>query len=133
MQKIVISTEGNLDIPESVLLRFCELEDITLEWEIEKVNMGTEMTDKGFDKVTFDIKNYFYTDSTETRGELNKDTIKRDNPNLIQAFEEYIKDCEEKKEIPYVKIIEIPDDVKWYIEDYDGWCESVVEEHRSWS
>lgn len=30
-----------------------------------------------------------------------------------------------------LKIVSIPDDVKWYIEDYDG-KETVEEEHRYW-
>ena len=31
-----------------------------------------------------------------------------------------------------LKVIEIPDDVKWDIEEYDG-IEWVAEKHRSWS
>ena len=30
-----------------------------------------------------------------------------------------------------LKIIDIPDDVDWYIDDYDG-IETVREKHRSW-
>lgn len=30
-----------------------------------------------------------------------------------------------------LKIVEIPDDVKYVIEEYDG-CEWVAEEHRTW-
>ena len=31
-----------------------------------------------------------------------------------------------------LKVVEIPDDVKWHIEEYDG-MEWVAEDHRSWS
>lgn len=31
-----------------------------------------------------------------------------------------------------LKIVEIPDDVDWYIEEYDG-MEHVAERHRTWS
>ena len=31
-----------------------------------------------------------------------------------------------------LKIVEIPDDVKWHIHDYDG-MEHVAEDHRTWS
>ena len=30
-----------------------------------------------------------------------------------------------------LKILEVPDDVGWYISEYDGW-ETVEEKHRSW-
>lgn len=30
-----------------------------------------------------------------------------------------------------LKIVEVPDDVKWHIADYDGW-EWVAENHRTW-
>lgn len=30
-----------------------------------------------------------------------------------------------------LKVIEIPDDVKWEIDDYDGW-ETIHEVHRTW-
>ena len=30
-----------------------------------------------------------------------------------------------------LRIVEVPDDVSWYIDEYDG-NESVEEEHRSW-
>ena len=31
-----------------------------------------------------------------------------------------------------LKIVEVPDDVNWYIEEYDG-MEHVAERHRTWS
>jgi hypothetical protein len=31
-----------------------------------------------------------------------------------------------------LKIVEIPDDVKWHIHEYDG-IEHVAEDHRTWS
>jgi len=53
----------------------------------------------------------------------------RDHPLLIQVVEELGErangDCAE------LKIVEIPDDVKWGIEEYDG-AEHVAEKHRTW-
>ena len=55
--------------------------------------------------------------------------IKRDDPNLIEVIEELgpmaYGDCAE------LKIVEIPDDVEWEIEEYDG-IEWVSEAHRTW-
>ena len=31
-----------------------------------------------------------------------------------------------------LQIVEIPDDVEWYVEEYDG-MEHIAEEHRTWS
>lgn len=31
-----------------------------------------------------------------------------------------------------LKIVDVPDDIEWYIDDYDG-RESINEKHRSWS
>lgn len=35
--------------------------------------------------------------------------------------------------VPYLKIIEIPDDIKWYIERFDSGGECIHEEHRIWN
>ena len=44
-----------------------------------------------------------------------------------------VKELEEKANGPcsYIKIIEIPDNVDWIIEEYDG-KEWVAENHRTW-
>lgn len=56
--------------------------------------------------------------------------IARDDPDLIEVIEELgpmaYGDCSE------LKIVEIPDDVDWVIEEYDG-IEWVSEAHRTWS
>jgi hypothetical protein len=31
-----------------------------------------------------------------------------------------------------ITIVEVPDDVKWHIDEYDG-IEHVAEDHRTWS
>ena len=53
----------------------------------------------------------------------------RTNPNLINCVEK----LGEKANGRYsrLRIVEIPDNVKWYIEEYDG-VEWVAEEHRTW-
>ena len=56
--------------------------------------------------------------------------IPRDDPILIKVFEElgYAASgfCAD------LKIVEVPDGVDWYIEEYDG-NEWVAERHRTWS
>jgi hypothetical protein len=56
--------------------------------------------------------------------------IKRNDPVLVEVVEQLgdlANSCYTK-----LKIVEVPDDVKWYIHDYDG-VEEVHEEHRKWS
>lgn len=56
--------------------------------------------------------------------------IKRNDPDLVAIVEELGEKangtCAE------LKIIEIPDNIQWEINNYDG-LESVVEKHRSWN
>lgn len=73
-----------------------------------------------------------YGDFNQTYRKIHLDGRPEDRTDakLIQVVEELGKEadgwCAE------LKIIEIPDDVKWEIDEYDG-LESVHEVHRSWS
>lgn len=56
--------------------------------------------------------------------------ISREDPLLIQIIEDL---GSEKSSSDYaeLRIVEIPDDVEWVVEEYDGW-EWVAEKHRIW-
>lgn len=56
--------------------------------------------------------------------------IYRGDPVLIEVVETLGKDANGQH--ADLRIVEIPDDVNWKIEDYDG-CEWVAEVHRTWS
>lgn len=56
--------------------------------------------------------------------------IDRADPALIQVVEEL--GTEAGGDFSRLKIVEIPDDVLWQIEEYDG-IEHVAEVHRTWS
>jgi hypothetical protein len=53
----------------------------------------------------------------------------RTNPLLIKCVEELGKDADGER--AYLSIVEIPNDVEWKIEEYDG-DEWVAEKHRVW-
>ena len=53
----------------------------------------------------------------------------RTNPDLVKCVEELGKKA--NGEHALLKVVEIPDDVKWYIHNYDG-DETIEEVHRSW-
>ena len=71
----------------------------------------------------------WYLNSVDDKNYFSAYDILRDDPNLIQVVEE----LEELSWGPYseLTIVEIPDDVKWTIESYDG-NEHVAECHRTW-
>jgi len=56
--------------------------------------------------------------------------IARDDPLLIQIVEEMGDKADGT--FASLRIVEIPDGVNWYIEEYDG-REWVSERHRTWS
>jgi hypothetical protein len=55
--------------------------------------------------------------------------LERTDPILIQVVEELGKDADGP--CAELEIVEIPDDVEWEIDEYDGY-ESIHEKHRSW-
>ena len=56
--------------------------------------------------------------------------IKRADPFLIQVIEQLGKEANGRH--ANLRIVEIPEDVKWHIAEYDG-SEHVAENHRTWS
>lgn len=56
--------------------------------------------------------------------------IPRDDPLLIQVVRKLKKEA--NGQFACLKIVKIPDDVEWEIEEYDG-LEWVAEKHRVWS
>ena len=73
------------------------------------------------DKITEldDRENYWFNDRE----------IDRTDKELIKVIEEL--GCEANGSCAKLKVVEIPDDVNWEIDDYDG-NESIEEVHRSW-
>ena len=53
----------------------------------------------------------------------------RSNPALVKCVEALGKNA--SGELSSLKVVEIPDDVEWEINEYDG-LESVVGQHREW-
>ena len=88
--------------------------------EIDKVRFIYWATEK-LNPVTDDELNKHYFSPCE---------IKRDDPALIQAVEELGEDA--NSHMSCLKIVEIPDDVDWYIYESHGF-ETIEEKHRSWN
>jgi len=56
--------------------------------------------------------------------------IPRDCPHLVAMVEEGGTDV--NGQYSDLKVVNVPDDANWYIEEYDG-MEHVAERHRTWS
>ena len=56
--------------------------------------------------------------------------LERTDPVLVQVVEELGSDADGNH--AHLKVVEVPDDVQWTIEEYDG-SEWVAEVHRTWS
>jgi len=56
--------------------------------------------------------------------------IPRDDEHLIAVVE--LMGTEADGEYAELKIVDVPDDVNWYVEEYDG-REWVAERHQTWS
>lgn len=67
---------------------------------------------------------------------IEKDTdwyywdIPRDDPYLVQIVEQMGSDADGR--FAKLKIVNIPDDVEWQIDEYDG-LEWIAEKHQTWS
>ena len=59
-----------------------------------------------------------------------EDSIERNDPKLVETIKALGKDA--NGFCSSLKVITIPDDVEWQIEEYDG-REWVAEKHETWS
>ena len=55
--------------------------------------------------------------------------IKRNDPILVEVVEQLGEAA--NGDYAELKVIEIPDDVQWTVEEYDG-AEWIAEKHRTW-
>ena len=80
------------------------------------------------DEVIKDLYHYYLDEEKEENSFAEWD-IERNDPVLVEVVEQ-LGDLASSR-YGKLKIVEVPDDVKWYIHDYDGF-EKVHECHRVW-
>ena len=73
----------------------------------------------------FQDKYYFNSELTDN----NKKKF-RTHPDLVEVVEKL--GYRANTSLSSLKVVNVPDDVEWYIEEYDG-AEWIAEEHRTWS
>ena len=112
--KIVINTRhSGFCLSDKAILRYLELKGLKVE--VKTVNSGW-------------ITNTYYL--VDQGVNFYDRDIPRNDPMLVQVVEEMGENS--GGTFANLKIVEIPDDVKWQIDEYDG-LEWVAEVHRTWS
>ena len=113
MTKIVISQcYGGFGLSTEAMRKYLELKEIVFEERETESLMG--------------IGPGFYVKDKR----LYADDIDRDDPALVQTVIELADKAGDWA--ADLTVVEIPDDVEWVINEYDG-NEWVAEEHRTWT
>lgn len=139
MKVVINDCHGGFSLSYGGMLRYCELKGIEV-WPVESENWAGSWT---YWKVPEGLRvgrdDDFHTWPLEERQAYNQMyseqtvcpyKIERSDPVLVQVVEELGKEAGGR--CASLKVVEIPDDVKWHIAEYDG-SEWVAEDHRTWS
>ena len=89
---------------------------------------------KGYKLTKIGNDNYFqtfYKNEVKDENLVDDWTFDRSDPDLVKVVETLGEKSGHGKNIK-LKVVEIPDDVKWYIETSDLGFEWVAECHRTW-
>ena len=131
MKIVINSCYGGFSLSDKAIIRYAEIKGIKLYQSVER-----HCFDYSFYLVPEDDYNKLHAED-ERNGNYNlsnavyfrDNQIERTDLALIQVVEKLGKEANG----PHAKlsVVEIPNDIKWEITDYDG-LETVEEEHRSW-
>jgi hypothetical protein len=135
MKLVINDTYGGFSISAEALEEYAKLKGIeklywfdlpiTKDYEVEQMPRETRPERRSFPlSIAYTVPNP--DDKTEAFSTRN---IPRDDPDLIAVVEKL--DRKADGDYARLKVIEIPDDIEWVIEEYDG-LEWVAEKHREW-
>ena len=138
MKEIVINTcYGGFSLSHEAIMRYAEIKGYTLYPVKGKFSFSTYWKVPENERVK-ELPGLWNSHSLEARQEYNKKygeqtlycrEIPRDDPALVQVVKELGK--RSFGGAASLSVVEIPDDVEWQIEEYDG-NEWVAEKHRTW-
>jgi hypothetical protein len=140
--KVVINNQhGGFSLSKEGYVRYCELKGLSCyiveDTKFKTLGIFTCWTVPTEERVQ-DLEDKFYTMSMEDRQEYNRKyreqtlscrDISRSDQALVQLVEEDSKKYEGRHAT--LKVVQIPDDVEYEIEEYDG-LEWIAEKHRTW-
>lgn len=130
--KIVINVcYGGFGLSEEAIDRYIELSGLTLYKSKELNWNSTSYYTVPYEEFLKVHKEDKRTGDYKASNELDWSyyDIARNDPILVQVVEELGEKANSK--YSSLKVVEIPDDVEWMIEEYDG-TEWVAEKHRTW-
>jgi hypothetical protein len=132
MQKIVINREiGGFGLSDEAIEKYAELKGIKLYKDVKALDVSLYylVPVKEYDKLC--------EQASKTRdyekllnAEFSAENINRSDQYLVQTIE-LLKD-KANTQSSKLKIVEIPDNVEWEIEESAG-VEWVAEKHKTWS
>lgn len=129
---------GGFGLSHKAIMRYAELAGLKLYPFIDTRNKDGHINFNKFTPYTGQkdvLIIYYSTKPLNGKGKYENKIywsyceIERNDPLLIQVIEEMGEEANGK--YANLVICEIPDDVKWEIDEYDG-QESIHEVHRSW-
>lgn len=142
IQRIVInSCYGGFGLSNEAILRYLELSGIPVWNEVQSsiIPFKYWLVPPGPERVSDPSAEDWHNMTMQERQAHNQkyDTqifndrdVARDDPFLVKVVEEMGKQASGSH--AELKIVEVPGDVDWIIEEYDG-NEWVAEKHRKWS
>lgn len=92
---------------------------------------GFALSQLVFDKLGFEWAGFGYVHNENFGIESSNWNAYRSNPRLIAAIEEVGTEAA-SGECASLAIIEIPDDIEWYVYEHEDGTEWVHEKHRIW-
>jgi len=140
MKVVINRCFGGFGLSHEAVMRYFEIKGITVYPEQNNRNwkFWTYWLVKPEDRIESKEGDAWRAMSREERVAYNKlysaqsfyeRDIERHDPALVQVVEEMGSEADGVA--AELAVVEIPDDVKWYIDEYDG-REHVAEEHRTW-
>lgn len=128
MKVVINKRHGGFSLSHAAVMRYAELVGMTLYFES---SLCSDMVN--YYKVPVEefkqLVNSGASYSILSPLSFNENLICRDDPILAQVVEELGELANGR--YSKLKVVEIPDDIEWIIDDYDG-VEWVAERHRTW-
>lgn len=138
MKVVINRCFGGFGLSEKAIRRYLEIKGQKVWIEPDKWGNTYWLVapeDRTVRKEGHDFYSMSIDDRVEHNRKLDKETfyhgnVGRDDPVLIQVVEELGKEA--NGNYAKLEIVEIPDDVDWELDEYDG-MEHIAEKHRTWS